>query len=160
MTKDQVLASLPSLSHDDLKAIRAVIGGLLGEKASGGLSVASDHPYEWLTAAIGAAIGHKGPMNGYTVREFKKRAPVAMTFINENFADAMKNKTSALAMMRYLIILLIDDMKIKRMPVTLVTVTQNLHRLQEVFNNAFPGYGTEQAAYIIARLAVFHDARS
>lgn len=151
LTKDQMLAALPNLSPDDLKAIRAVIGRLLGE---GGVAGHPNDPtgYEpWLREAIQAATG--GYVIAHNDKLFNKNAPEAIRFIRKFFEQSLTNKTTALALMRYLLLLLTDNLKDMKVPVTKHTVLQNLHRLEEVFNNNFPGYADEQAAYLIARLA-------
>lgn len=150
VTKDKILASLPSLSPDDLKAIRAVIGKLLGD---GGIAGHPDDPtgYEpWLREAIQAVSG--GGVVLLSDKAFNKNAPEAIRFMRKHFEQALTNKTTALALMRYLIGLLIDDLKAMKVPVTRNTVVQNLHRLGEVFNNAFPGYANGQAASLIAAM--------
>src|SRR5579864_5306485 len=123
MTKDQVLASLPNLSPDDLKAIRAVIGGLLGD---GGTVGHPDDPtgYEaWLRAAIQGLTGTPTPASN---NAFKKNAPVAIAFMRKYFAEALENKVTATALMRYLLVLLTDNMKAMRVPVTKSTIPMHL----------------------------------
>ena len=152
LTKDQILAMLPSLSHDDLKAIRAAIGGLLPEAISTPRAM-PEGPSRWLAEAIATQLGGHPRFTGVAAKAFDKNSPVFIDFLHQYFSKSLENKVTGCALIRYLLLLLIDDLKDMKVPVTRNTVTMNLHRIRDVFNDCFPGYGEAQAAYIITRLA-------
>ena len=143
LTKDQILAALPSLSQADLKALGAVIGGLVRAEAPD----ASNDPTAWLAEALGAVTGVS--WLGGAGAAFNKNAPLAIKFMQTHFTGALNNKITALALMRYLLLLLVANLKEMKVPVSRLTLSQNLHRLGEVFNDAFPGYGNGKAAKLV-----------
>ena len=149
MNKDQILAALPQLNQADLIAIRAVTDALIAPGIGHAKAGTQSGPTQWLIEAMGAVLGHPIHLNGLTAKAFNKNAPIALAFINGQFKPAMGNKVAALALMRYLIKLLADDLNKMKVSVTRATLTQHLHRLGEVFNNAFPGYAEGQAASLI-----------
>lgn len=150
MTKDKVLAALVNLSPADRAAIKAVI-----EALDGGTPIhpsALGHgisPGAWLIEAMGAVLGAPLSLQGASRQAFNKNAPVALAFIEKHFTPALKNKTTALALMRYLLRLLVSDLQSMKVPVTRNTLAQNLHRIGEVFGNSFPGYAEGQVAALV-----------
>jgi len=143
LTKDQVLAALPGLTKPDLKAIQAVIAGLLGEPSLGP-ATAPNEPIAWLYDAItlhlGARQNYQTFLQTAPGKQFSKNAPVAISFIASNFQGVLDNRVKAQALMRYLGSLLFADLKAQKVPITRRTVMANIHRLGDVFNNAFPDY--------------------
>ena len=141
MTKDQILAALPTLSKGDLKAIQTVIGGFL---VNGGSNEAwpPNNQQAWLIEAIWAASGqHTSRVIGRTFKlAFNKNATAALSFMEDSFKPSLDNKVLALGAMRYLLSLLADDLKAKKIPVSPTTLVINLGRLPEVYEAAFPGY--------------------
>jgi hypothetical protein len=152
MNKDQILAALPSLNQDDLRAIAAVIVSMLRRDGTvGPLVKQGNSPNTWLAEALQATLGQPNyPLRGTALKAFNKNAPIALAFMNTHFAAPMTRYDRALALMRYLLGLLADNLKVMKVPVTTTTLAQNLHRIPEVFNDAFPGYALSNATAMIA----------
>jgi hypothetical protein len=143
MTKDKILAALPSMKPADLKALQAVIGGLLADRPAKGATGAAN-PQAWLFEAMAAALNVRQSYDSFISspagKTFKQTAPVAVSFISDNFVAAMGNRATAQGLMRYLLGLLLDELKRMKVPATRNTVSQHLHRLPEIFEHAYPNY--------------------
>lgn len=148
MTKDKILASLPNLNQADLKAIVAVASGLL-EQAPRVTPKAANGAQAWLYEALGAVVSTEGGHGAIFNKGFGKNAPIVIDFMKANFPKAMENKTTALALMRYLLGLLVNDLKTIQVPVTKNTMAMNLGRLPAVFENAFPDYTKAGIAMLV-----------
>ena len=61
------------------------------------------------------------------------------------------------AAIRFLLGLLVEDMKQKLVPVTVVTLCQHLNRIPFVFDLAFPGYAEAGVASIIFNKSLTKD---
>ena len=145
ITKDQILAALPNLNPEALQAIGAACRAFTG----GASNYQPESTQAWLATAVGAVIGGNAPLNGAALKAFNKNAPLALGFMTEHFAKALENKTTALALMRYLLRLLANDLQNMKVPVTRVTLAQNLHRVGEVFENSFPGYAPHKVTMLV-----------
>lgn len=151
MSKDQILAQLPLLSQTDLKAIQAVIGTLL-TKGSPPATLSPNSAQAWLYEALGAwGLGH---LNASQMKVFNKNASAALTFMEKNFKVALGNRTKFVSMMRFLIILLEEDLRRKELPITKGILLLNLPRIPEVFENAYPGYLRSGIAPTVMRLII------
>lgn len=155
MTKDKILAALPSLSKPDLRAIAAATGALLagGHHPS---PQAPSGPQGWLFEALAGALNRPLTHDRFSVsaagQHFKQNAPIALAFMQKAFgATAMGNKITALAIMRSLLSLLISDLLERGVPITPGTLASNLGRLDEVFDRAYPGYLTNGIASLVLR---------
>ncbi len=141
MDKDQILAALPALNHTDLQAVAAVTGKLLADTADG---VAGD-PAKWLYEALAGMLGlpfsYDYMQRQHSAKQFNANAPVFLAFMTANLGERVfHKKVVCIAVMNTLLQLICDDLKAKRVPVTLGTVSMNLPRIATVFEQAFPGY--------------------
>jgi hypothetical protein len=154
MNKDNILAALPSLSPNDLQALQAVIGELLGQKAAK-VPHAQNNAQAWLYEAMAATInshqGYDSFMASSAGKQFTKGAPDAVSFVMATFEQARGHKTFAVAIMRHLIGLLVADLRAKKVPVTRGILSVNLSRLAEVFDKANPGYANAGVATLISK---------
>ena len=138
--KDLILGALPSLKPADLQAIRAACEALLGQKA-GKVAPKPNSPQAWLYEALQAVLGTN--LNTVSLtggKQLDKNMPMAVDFFTKSFAPAMKNRTKAVAVMKYVLNLLVVDLKYKKVPILPGTIATNLPRLPEVFDRCFPGY--------------------
>lgn len=143
LTKDQILAALPGLPPDTLRAIRAACGTLLGgdpATGKGGQQTALAWLFEAYASALGVRLGYAKFSGTAPGRQFSKNAPAALAFVATAFGPAMARKPMALGVMRFLFGLLLQDMHAKKIPVTVGTVATHLPRMEKVFRNEFPGY--------------------
>jgi len=156
VTKDQILAALPKLKKTDLQAVQAVCANLLGQ-APKNAPAAKPSPaeamlFDALTLTIGVKMGFQAFSQLDTYRHWRNHAPEALGFIEANFSNDLGTNVPMKAFHRFLIGLLIDDMKRRHIPITLQSVVVNLSRLPEVYQDSFPGYLGSANHLIIAAM--------
>lgn len=154
LTKDKVLAALPTLTKLDLKAIQAVIGTLLGSAPTDTES-APEAPLGWLydalTLHLGAQQNYQAFLKTPPGKQFIKNGPVFLNFIQVNFKGVLDNKVRAQGLMRHLGSLLFEDMKRQKVPITRRTVMANLQRIGDVFRSSYPGYLESGLAVLVLK---------
>jgi len=128
------------LSSEELEAIIAV-----AEQLRGGAIAAPNPTAQLMLDAIAQALNHgKGvSFNSFSPQrqaEFRKKLPMAISFFNENFRSWDSIKIIQIAFTQQMMILLRDDLSRIGIKPTYTSMFRNLHRLNEVFENAFPRY--------------------
>lgn len=148
MKASQIIAFLPKLSRADLATVKAAAEHLLG----GLNSEANDHTYPLFEAVrniINSRISFLKFKTTNSFREWDKNASGVIQFIDETFPNI--GKTTRMAMMTYLVGALADDLKERGVPVTIGTMSSNLGRLPEVFEDAFPNYRGSGLVHLIVK---------
>ncbi len=138
ITKDQIMGALPSLSQDDLKAIKTLAGALL-QRGAPDTQNNPENAQGWLFVALAGVLNMGRGLPGSS-KPFNKNAPVFLGFVAAYFAKALHRKVDALAVMTALLRLISADLKAKHVPVTFNTMSNNLPRVAEIYEVAFPGY--------------------
>ena len=157
MTKDQILAALPKLGQNDLKAIKAVIEAILNgpQMATGALNEFEGRCYEALRDCLtsrGLIAPPFASINSTTYgKAFRDNSIDFITYLNLNFPTVLKNRVSSVAMMRFALDLLADDLTKKEIPVTVGSMAVNMLRIGQVLRAAFPGYFEAGMQHLIAR---------
>ena len=138
VTKDQIIGVLPTLTKDDLFAIKAVADSLLGGEK---VKTKSDDPAGWLHDAMLRALGiTKSFHNEKISKLFDKNSVVFLEFVNKHFEGSLKKQASGVAVMQALVKLIISDLKLRGVLVTYGSLATNLQRINDIFDAAFPGY--------------------
>lgn len=70
---------------------------------------------------------------------WRRHTPTVFTFIDRHFPSVTKD-VAKLALMRWLLGMLMEDLQAKGLPVTMGILTNNLGRLPAVFEQCFPDY--------------------
>lgn len=148
--KDEIIAALPGLSKADLTAIKAVVGALL-DKGVPKVPLATNNPQAWLFEALRATVTSPHHMTTTAQKAFNKNAPIALAFIAGAFDGVLANRAKAQALMRYLLGLLVEQMKRQKILVTQSSVAINLHRLERAFDDAFPDYTRAGVGMLVMR---------
>lgn len=151
LTQDQILAALPTLKPDALKAVQMAAGALLTKGQAD--SPNQNNAQAWLFEALQATLGvHYGPrwFEGVTGRQFKQNAPQVIDFLEKHFPQAMNNRVAATALMRWLIEMISNDLKAKGVPLSTTGVVRNLIRSKAVFEQQFPDYINSGLGHLIA----------
>jgi hypothetical protein len=144
MKKDSILAALPKLKPDDLKQVHAVAASLLaalGKPADAALSVGYDTGLAIFDALVSAA-GVTATMQSLPVslvQRFDRQWPALVTFLDANFKGWNDNKVSRAAFLRHLFDLIQKEVRVHTKP-TPLTMINNMHRLPEVLDKAYPNY--------------------
>lgn len=143
MTKDEIIAALPSLTRPDLEQIHALasslLGGHLGNVAGPAPTLAGP-----LIEALGGAINAAMPLSNLTGtttgKTFQKHLPAVGKFLDAHFNGWSTNKLTQTAFLHMLMGLLRDDLKERGVTPSLGIMVSNLGRLPEIFDNAYPQY--------------------
>jgi hypothetical protein len=154
ITKDQIIGALPNLSHEALAAIRAVIGTLL-DQGPIDHPQAQQGPTAWLIEALAGVLGMAQVpptmLQSRFGKQITKTGPVFLAFVEKHFATKLQRRVDAVAVMRSLIALIADDLKRRNTPVSYGTLVVNLHRVEEVFDTAFPSYISSGLAHMVIK---------
>ena len=131
-----LLAELPKLRPDELATVKAAAEHLLGAQHE---APDSTTPlYDALTSLLGNQMPYGRFKLSASWRMWARNAPTVVTFIDKNFPKA--TKVARLALMKFIVETLIAEMRERKIPVTVGSVTNNLTRCPEVFEMAFPDY--------------------
>jgi hypothetical protein len=143
MTKDLILAALPTLTRPDLEQVAAMAQTLLGGRV-GNVEPPASPLAAALIQALGEAINAPVPLSNLTGtttgKTFQKHLPAIGKFLDAHFSNWSTNKLTQAAFLHMLMELLRDDLKERGLTPSLGIMVTNLGRLPEVFDNAYPGY--------------------
>ncbi len=143
MTKDQLLSALPSLTRPELEQVAAVAASLLGGRIANVAVPASPLAapiFEALSVAANATVTLENLSGTTAGKGFAKYLPAVTKFLDAHFEGWAYNKLVQSAFLSMLMELLRDDLKERGVKPTLGVMVNNLGRLPEVFDNAYPGY--------------------
>jgi hypothetical protein len=144
-----IIATLPTLTKADLAAVRGAADALLGPQAA-----PTDTPatplFEAVTRALGLRLGFAAFSQTATYKPYKRGEQAIADFLGTAF-QAPRDRVTLNAMMQLLIECLTDDLKARRVPLSLGTLCNNLERAPQVFRDAFPGYIESGHGSIILR---------
>lgn len=142
MTKDQILAALPKLSQADLGIIiaaamhlQAATGTQANQPAGLGHAI-----FNALGATVGAFVPYESFAVTKTARQLEIRLPDLEKFLNKEFPGWDVNKLTQTAFLRMLVNLIANDLTGRGVKPTFGSVVINLHRLPDIFDDAFPHY--------------------
>lgn len=151
VTKDTILAALPKLQPSELTEINLVVRHLLGLQAA--TEIDKDPVvlrwFDAMTAALGVKLNYSSftPTSGH--RFLVRYAPLAESFLCEVFPASQESKVMAHGLSRFLVGLLIDDLKERRIPISIGTLATHLIRIPAAFENSFPDYRASNLAHLI-----------
>lgn len=143
ISKDDILAALPTLTRPELEAIQAVCASLTGGHTAAfepGAGTLAASLLNALCAAVNATVSPANLSGTATGKTFNKHLPAVTKFLAAHFKGYDDNKLVELAFLRLLADLLADDLKGRGVTPTIGILVTNLTRLPEVFDNAYPGY--------------------
>lgn len=153
VSKDQILASLTALDNEALSAISVACSALLNSRHPD--STPANDPLAWLFEALQATLRVRyGPrwLQTSTGRYFAGThgGQAAIKVLNDLFPEVMKKKVGAQAMMRWLIEMIVLDLKKKGVSISTGGVVRNLGRARFILMAAFPDYIESGMSSIIA----------
>lgn len=160
LKRDQILAALPALSKADLKAIGAAVAAL----SAGGPTTNPEAPvgpqavvFDAMAALCGARMGWGRFSTSASGKHFSQNAPVFSEFMQRAFGAALHRKVARLALAKLLLGLLANDLIKRRAPVSMGSLALNLHRVEEVFDRAYPGYLQAGLCNLVCQAALGKD---
>ena len=136
---NKILATLPTLSKTDLAAVRGAADALLGPQAA---------PNDGAATPVYDAINHALRLNvpfdkfsaTSTYKPYERGVAAITQFIAEVFPQVCDSKIAYSGMLSLMVGCLIDDLKERKVPLSLGTICNNLERTPEAFRAAFPDY--------------------
>jgi hypothetical protein len=131
----KIISALALLSVAERAAVRVALDSLGAPKTNYGPTVA-------LYEAIATVCGTTLPLSRFTRtvhgKAWAEKSASAMKFIHDTFPNL--RKPAELALQRMLINALADDLRRRKVPISVGSVVAALDRLPRVFENCFPGY--------------------
>jgi hypothetical protein len=148
-TASKIIATLPTLTKADLAAVRGAADALLGPQAAPTGTPATPL-FEAVTRALGLRLGFAAFSQTATYKPYKRGEQAIADFLGTAF-QAPWDRVTLNAMMQLLTECLTDDLKARKVPLSLGTLCNNLERAPQVFHDAFPGYIESGHGNIILR---------
>ena len=146
----KIIASLPTLSRADLSAVRGAADSLLGPQATP-LEQPATPLYAAITRALSLKLGWGAFTHTSSYKQYKRGSEAITSFMAESFPALDQRLQTALHGL--MIDCLVDDLRQRRIPLSMGTVCSNLERTPQVFRDAFPGYlESGHGQFIIERL--------
>lgn len=142
-----IIAALPTLSRADLAAVRGAADGLLGPTAAANQGTATP-----LWVAVKRALGLDMPGPGApgtrTYKQFKRGEQAVECFVAKHFTD-VQDQVSRQALLALIVDCLIDSLRMRGLPLNLLTVTMRLEDAPQALLDAFPGYIESGLGHVI-----------
>lgn len=147
---NQIVASLTSLSKDQLKQIELICSDLQG-RMMGNLPADEALLFVVIRDLCGVPYLSTGEIfNSPALKKLWKRtAPPFIQYIDKTFIETKKSKVLRLAIMQTFVLLITGRLKSLSIPPSPRSVMQHLPRAPEYFDEAYPGYLESGLAYLI-----------
>ena len=146
MKPTQVIALLPGFSKPDLAAIRAAADSLLGSQVSANEG-AGTPLFDALCRALGLRLAFGPFMATATYKAYRRGEQAIEDFLN--VLHWPRDRVMYNSILSFMLECLMDDLKERKVPISLGSVCSNLERCPEVFKAAFPGYIEGGASHLI-----------
>lgn len=145
---NEVVKLLPKLTQHELLTVRAAVEQLITAPHTEDVDATSPL-YDNMSRLLGVTLSFRDFHNTAVYRQWKRNAPACIAYIEEHFPECRKATKSAL--MLFMLEALIDDLKERGVPITLGTVTKNIDRLPQLFDQIFPGYIQAGLGHVIVQ---------
>ncbi len=142
----EMITALPSLTKKDLKTLQVAVDAELTKN----IPIDTDLFYMVFDVASEKPMSVSKFSNSENGTIWRKNQP---TF--NNFVDSLLNHGMAYrvaftkALKKFLLQLIVEDIKESHMPLTLRTICQQLGNVESIFNRAYPGYLRNQLQHLI-----------
>ncbi len=155
---DNIASQITTLKEADLIKLKQLTEMLLGgtEQATA-IQYSSDDErilFQAIQSELEAAgfrsrVQYSGITSGKYSKCWKKSVNTVTEFLDDAFSDYSKSEAQRLGLCRIFVQALIKEFKQRGIPVSAGTIVSNLHRVQQVFDRAFPSYLESGLAYLI-----------
>ena len=142
ITKSQIIGALPTLTRPELEEIQAVATSLLGGHLSNVRKPATALAGQ-VFAALNSALKANTSLETLPTnlqQKFERKHQHFIDFLNTDFKGWDQNKVKSNALMVIMLDLLKKDLERIQIKPTYTIMINNLHRMPEVFDDAFPDY--------------------
>jgi hypothetical protein len=145
-----ILADLPNLNQKELDVVQAALARLGRKEAE------VPQLYTALTLVLGSKIPYGRFQHTDTYRTWKLNLPLVAAFVAETWPELQD--VGRLGLLRYLLGLLAEDLRVRGIPVMTGTMVRELPNLPSLFDRCFPGYREAGLSHLIVKLMVkSHD---
>lgn len=148
LTKNEIIAALPTLKPDELKAIHAVIFSLLGEPAGVPTTPLAVPVFDAVSAVLGRNMRHAN-MPPALAQQFNKNLTELLKFFGNYFPNWNSNKTRRTAFLFFMLNLLKADIMARGLTPTYKIMIQSLGQMAPAFDREFPGYRRSGLGHLI-----------
>jgi hypothetical protein len=139
MKTQEIIAALPKLTRGDLEAVHAVAAHLLDATVTGHNSPMAALVFEAISKALNSPI-KLNMMPESLVQRLEKKVPSLILLFNADFNGWDATKNLQIAFLRYMMILLRVDLEYLKLNPSPKIMVDNLSRVGEAFDRAFPNY--------------------
>jgi hypothetical protein len=157
LTKSQIIAALPKLPVTELNEVVAVAQSLLGGHTGAVAGSADRVPALLLDAIRGAVNAERAWLKPALEHKLIEQSKAVTRYCNKHFPDWDQNRNKQVKFIRFLMELLKSDLIAIKVKPTLTTMINNLHRLYEVVDSAYPGYAEAGLYNVIFRKLMTGD---
>lgn len=143
MTKDDVLAALPSFELEDLTVIHAITAKLIQGRTAPLALTAGTLPalaFQALSGPLNVTQSYQNVAGGKWGKQFEAKIENLGKWLDLHFDGWSVNKITQLAFLQWLFTLLSNDLKRRNLPRSLAMVVTNLEQIPRIIENAYPGY--------------------
>ncbi len=147
MKLSEIIGALPKLDQHELVLLRAALNQLI--RVDGEAPDETSPLYDCMASLLGVGLSFRDFHNVNAYRSWRKAAPAVVLFIEQSFPEA--TKVAKMAVMRFLLEALRDDLLERGVPITIGTMSSNLDRLPEVFDASFPMYREAGMAHLVLK---------
>lgn len=143
VTKDQILATLPRLSFEELTIVHSMAAHLIAGRAapqSNQASALAALCYDALSGPLNVTQPYATMAGTKWGKQFEKKVPDLAKWLDQHFEGWNNNKVSQLAFLRMLFTMMANDLKRRNLPRSLAIAVTNLEQIPRIVENAFPGY--------------------
>jgi len=158
---DSIASQLPAMSAADLLKVRQLTDMLLGQGQVTGTPAATkpDDRFEatmfealkseLASVGINSNISYRAFSESKYFKSWKRGVDVVQKFVNDAFKGYLKTEAQRVGICRILVQTMIREFKDRGIPVSVGSVANNIHRIPQTFDRAFPGYLESGLAYLI-----------
>jgi len=142
-----ILQALPNLTKQDLKVLQVAVDAELSKNTP----IDTDLFYMVFDVANEKPMSISKFSNSENGAIWRKNQPIFNDFIANSLLNHGMTYRVAFtkALKRFLLQLIVEDIKEQHMPLTLRTVCQQLGHIEATFNRAYPGYLRNQLQHLI-----------
>lgn len=160
ISASDIMAELPKLNPNDLTKLRQLTELLLGSQTQQTETQATDDNerilfeavrFELQAVGMRSAISYSSLQQSRNYKTWKRSVSVVTHFLDSAFKGHANTEVERLALCRIFVQAMIKDFKRAEIPVSLGTLCNNLHRVQQAFDRAFPNYLESGLAHLIPK---------
>lgn len=167
ITVDGIASQLPTMNATELLKLRQLTDMLLGGDLPGTQAQIVDPNerilfeavcQELAAAGIRGNIAYSAFVETKYIKSWKRGVKVVSEFIEKSFGKYANTEAQRLGLCRVLVQTLIKEFKRNGIPVSIGTLANNIHRIPQTFDRAFPRYLESGLAYLIPKALIRNTA--